>query len=77
MHVVRSPYARAAAAIEATPGTVEVLHAVAEGRSRGPCDSGRFFRGVRPGSTPRKNLPARAEGARGVLNAIDPIFRDY
>eukprot|EP01043_Picozoa_sp_COSAG02_P043994 COSAG02_NODE_3880_length_6093_cov_33.940274_4_plen_88_part_00 len=54
--VVRTPVALRTA-IEATPGTVEVLHAVAEGRSRGPCNSGRFFRGVRPGSTPRKNLP--------------------
>ena len=38
MHVVRSPYARAAAAIEATPGTVEVLHAVAGTGFRPSCD---------------------------------------
>ena len=57
MHVVRSPVARAAAAIEAAPGTVE--HA-----ARGPgvleqrlLLTGRFFRGVQGPSRPRKNLP--------------------
>eukprot|EP01043_Picozoa_sp_COSAG02_P024922 COSAG02_NODE_1381_length_12972_cov_75.630700_9_plen_81_part_00 len=43
---------------EPAPGTVEVLHAVAEGRSRGPCDSGRFFPTVSTGPTVGKNLPA-------------------
>ena len=57
MHVVRTPVDRAAAAIEAAPGTVE--HA-----ARGPgvleqrlLLTGRFFRGVQGPSRPRKNLP--------------------
>ena len=45
-------------AIEATPGTVEVLHAVRIWPSRGPCDSGPFLLGVRSGRTPSKNSPA-------------------
>ena len=43
---------------EPAPGTVEVLHAVAGGSSFGPRNSGRFFRGVRRGRTPRTKLPA-------------------
>ncbi len=50
-------------AIEPAPGTVEALHAVAGGPSSGPCDSGLFFLGVRPGRTPRKNSP-ESQGPR-------------
>ena len=68
MHVVRTPVTRAAAAIEAAPGTVE--HA-----ARGPgvlekrlLLTGRFFRGVQGPSRPRKNLP---EGRRARMSTCE------